>query len=435
MDTLPGESVSPTPQAMESTTNPPTPSMVEGGTTNPPTPASVMQVEPCVEPGGLSKAESTTMLCEPDGLEHGGGVTNPHMESELTVADLELVCDLFYLPSEHGLGAMDILTEFYWLKTNAGVMLTGASQATAQSSSETSVSVEVGKPEWVRRRAAFYQRALNIKRAFEKICIAPNRELVYSLYTYLWDMVGVVFMLLSYVDWLALGNFSPKYQQLIIGRHTWFSGIREAFQSGDHEPWVFRGGLTADLQRLMPVDSGNDLFLYQYPDTPTSQLYQIRPYRPTDEAACYSVALRTWNDGMDASLDFPSHPSLVGEKCIGSILSFCPGLAFVFENNMGQIVGYVIAAPNLKEYHQRVCHVWLPELRNKYPLIEPSEGELLTPCDLTVNSLHAEPGQLPSYIEDPDSWAICRLALVPSVTDASLARRSTMLLLACLRTS
>merc|ERR1719431_2424292 len=268
MDTLPGESVSPTPQAMESTTNPPTPSMVEGGTTNPPTPASVMQVEPCVEPGGLSKAESTTMLCEPDGLEHGGGVTNPHMESELTVADLELVCDLFYLPSEHGLGAMDILTEFYWLKTNAGGMLTGASQATAQSSSETSVSVEVGKPEWVRRRAAFYQRALNIKRAFEKICIAPNRELVYNLYTYLWDMVGVVFMLLSYVDWLTLGKFSPNYQQLIIGRHTWFSGIREAFQSGDHEPWVFRGGLTADLQRLMPVDSGNDLFLYQYPDTP-----------------------------------------------------------------------------------------------------------------------------------------------------------------------
>jgi protein O-GlcNAcase/histone acetyltransferase len=58
------------------------------------------------------------------------------------------------------------------------------------------------------------------------------------------------------------------------------AGIREAFLSGDHEPWVFRGGLTADLQRLMPVDSGNDLFLYQFPDQPTTNIYNIRSYRP-----------------------------------------------------------------------------------------------------------------------------------------------------------
>jgi protein O-GlcNAcase/histone acetyltransferase len=43
---------------------------------------------------------------------------------------------------------------------------------------------------------------------------------------------------------------------------------------------VFRGGLTADLQRLMPVDSGNDLFLYQFPDQPTNNIYNIRPFRP-----------------------------------------------------------------------------------------------------------------------------------------------------------
>jgi protein O-GlcNAcase/histone acetyltransferase len=60
----------------------------------------------------------------------------------------------------------------------------------------------------------------------------------------------------------------------------WYAGIREAFLSGDHEPWVFRGGLTADLQRLMPVDSGNDLFLYQFPDQPTNNIYNIRPFRP-----------------------------------------------------------------------------------------------------------------------------------------------------------
>merc|ERR1711864_52438 len=77
----------------------------------------------------------------------------------------------------------------------------------------------------------------------------------------------------------------------------------------------------------------------------------------------------------------------------------------------------------------------LSDTSSRLPTLRNITSELLTPCDLTINSLHGEPGQLPSYIEDPDSWAICRLALVPSVMDASLARRSTMLLLACLRTS
>ena len=295
--------------------------------------------------------------------------------------------------------------------------------------------VEVGRPEWVKRKEKFVDLVQDIRRAFEKICAAPNRELVYNLYTYLWDMVGVVFMLLSYIEWLAMGRFSPKYQQLIIGRHTWFSGIREAFQSGDHEPWVFRGGLTADLQRLIPVDSGNDLFLYQYPDTPTSQLYNIRPYREGDLEACHSVALQTWDDGMDASSDYTSHPTLVGEKSIGAFASFYPGLCFVFENNIGQIVGYIFSAPSIHELHQRVTNAWLPELRCKFPLVEPGEGELLTPCEAMINSLHTDPDPLPAFIDGPDSWALCRLAVLPSVSDASLSRRSTMLLLACLRTS
>jgi len=413
-------------QAMESTTNPPTPAMAGDmveGTTNPPTPASVMQVEGCLDGSGLSKAESTTMLCEVE--------DNP---GTLTVEEVELICDLFYLPCEHGPKAIEILTEFYWLKTHAGVMLSDCERVTSTTTSGEE-GAEVARPEWVKRKEKFVELVHDVRRAFEKICSAPNRELVYNLYTYLWDMVGVVFMLLSYIDWLSLGRFSPKYQQLIIGRHTWFSGIREAFQSGDHEPWVFRGGLTADLQRLMPVDSGNDLFLYQYPDTPTTQLYSIRPYRESDSDAVHNVALRTWDDGMDASADYASHPMLVGDKSVGPFITFYPGLCFVFENNLGDVVGYIFAAPNIHEFNQRVMNVWLPELRCKYPLVEPGEGELLTPCEAMINSIHTDPEPLPAFIDGPDSWAVCRLAVLPSVSDASLSRRSTMLLLACLRTS
>ena len=47
-----------------------------------------------VEQEGLSKAESTTMLCDT--------ASPPEDPSLLTAQELELVCELFYLPWEHG---------------------------------------------------------------------------------------------------------------------------------------------------------------------------------------------------------------------------------------------------------------------------------------------------------------------------------------------
>lgn len=38
---------------------------------------------------------------------------------ELTEEDLLLLCDLFYLPFEHGPLSVQYLTEFNWLKSNA----------------------------------------------------------------------------------------------------------------------------------------------------------------------------------------------------------------------------------------------------------------------------------------------------------------------------
>ena len=92
-----------------------------------------------------------------------------------------------------------------------------------------SVFTQVDQPEWRKRKEAFSELFANVKAVFKKICSSPNRELVYNLYTYIWDMVGVMSMLLSYVDWLALGHFSPQYKQLIVGRHTWFSGDSSFF--------------------------------------------------------------------------------------------------------------------------------------------------------------------------------------------------------------
>ena len=209
------------------TTAPSTPAMAaEMSDTNPPTPASVMQTEPeteSVTSNGMTKAESTTMLCDP---------SDPGV---MAVDELELLCDMFYLPWEHGPRAMQILSEFYWLKTHAGVMLAAPGQVYQAEEDEVD-QVQVERPDWLKRKEKFQAMAQELRRAFEKFCNSPNRELVYNLYTYLWDIVSVVLMLGSYVDWLSMGRFSNKYKQLVIGRHTWFSGIREAFCSGDHEP-------------------------------------------------------------------------------------------------------------------------------------------------------------------------------------------------------
>ena len=100
-----------------------------------------------------------------------------------------------------------------------------------------SVFTQVDRPEWRKRREAFSELFANVKALFKKICSSPNRELVYNLYTYIWDMVGVMSMLLSYVDWLALGHFSPQYKQLIVGRHTWFSGDLSFFLVSNAAKW------------------------------------------------------------------------------------------------------------------------------------------------------------------------------------------------------
>lgn len=43
------------------------------------------------------------------------------------------------------------------------------------------------------------------------------------------------------------------------------------------------------FQRLIPVDSGNDLFVYKAPEVPSSKIYTIRPYLASDENAVYSL--------------------------------------------------------------------------------------------------------------------------------------------------
>ena len=43
------------------------------------------------------------------------------------------------------------------------------------------------------------------------------------------------------------------------------------------------------------MDSGNDLFVYKAPEVPSSKIYSIRPYLPSDEEAVYAVCNQIHN--------------------------------------------------------------------------------------------------------------------------------------------
>lgn len=61
-------------------------------------------------------------------IEETPQIEEPKNENLLTPEDLALLCDLFYLPFEHGGQGLQLLQEFNWLKSNAQLVI-GANQA------------------------------------------------------------------------------------------------------------------------------------------------------------------------------------------------------------------------------------------------------------------------------------------------------------------
>ena len=68
------------------------------------------------------------------------------------------------------------------------------------------------------------------------------------------------------------------------------------------------------VQRLIPVDSPNELFAYAVPDLPGAKVYAVRPYRASDHKSVYNVCRMTCNDGGEISEVFKEFPDLLPEK-------------------------------------------------------------------------------------------------------------------------
>ncbi|XP_013103451.1 protein O-GlcNAcase [Stomoxys calcitrans] len=323
---------------------------------------NTMQVE-SVESSPISIAEMTE-------VEKSSMVES----SKINAHDLYLLCDLFYLPFEHGFRGYKLLNEFNWLKANAHVLLEG------KSAKGTPVNENPTKPEvaeWLQRAEYFSTLCKSVYQLLQKIAVCDNKEICHDLFAYVWDMHYALSLLDAFVKWLSMGHFPSNVFGYTQGSYTWFSkGWKEAFMSGDQEPWVFRGGLIADLQRLMPIDQGNDLFIYKLPDLPTTDYHTLRPYNAVDEATVNRVCTQGFlhlvaplsPEEKTIPIQFNvKYSDIIADCIIGPFLTLQPEFCIVAIDSTNTIVGYAAAALDFNVFSRNLHMCWIPEMKEKYP--------------------------------------------------------------------
>ncbi|XP_070541365.1 protein O-GlcNAcase-like isoform X2 [Ptychodera flava] len=333
------------------------------------------------------------------------GHTRHSQRPELpTYEDVELLVDLFYLPYQHGTKAVQMLEELHWLKVHAYHV------TEAKSSKEPTPEAV----EWADRACKFSDACKAVIGIYRRLVNIPNRSLLYDLYPYVCDIRGVASLIDSFVKWLGC---STKYKEL--------------FMSGDHEPWVFRGGLTAELQRMLPIDGATDLFSQRPPESVTSKVYTIRPYLRTDEASVYKICRLTCDDGSDGTDHFSDYPDLIGDKLIGGLVTLSPEYCFVLEDESG-VCGYLLATLDAKSYYKMYEMAWIPEMRSKYP--KPSSMENHTPAEEIILSFHEYKTYLPENVYKHHR-SLLKIDVLQTVEDKSVVKNMLACALAALKSN
>eukprot|EP00794_Sanderia_malayensis_P005325 gene5325-5994_t len=185
--------------------------------------------------------------------------------SHIDYSDLLLLADLFFLPYEHGEQAKRLISEFRWLKQHA---------PPPESANKKNKKTE----EWEKRASVYHEHCEAVLDLFVHLSQAPNQQLVQEIYPYIWDVKEVVMILNAFVKWL--GSKDKKCKK---GSHC----VPE-----DPEPWLFRGGIAEELERLLPIDGKSDMLSRKPPAVIAQEVYAIRPYLDADKVRqCVSSTL------------------------------------------------------------------------------------------------------------------------------------------------
>ena len=117
---------------------------------------------------------------------------NDNNDNKLTVEDISLMVDLFYLPFEHGVQGEWLLNEFHWLKSNSHVV---------QQNKINEEDPEV--IEWRTRAKKFDDMNQAVTRLYNRLSFIRNRCLHHEFYPYISDIKGVVSLLNTFVKQLG----------------------------------------------------------------------------------------------------------------------------------------------------------------------------------------------------------------------------------------
>ncbi|TGZ64242.1 hypothetical protein CRM22_006479 [Opisthorchis felineus] len=367
----------------------------------PSAPEAEMQVEPLMAPSPSGQPPLT------DALSDASGVST---SVDVTLEDLELFADLFYLPFAHGPAGMRLLELGHWLREHSHAC-----------------GLKIADPErdeWIKKLSEFVELVSSVSLLRDRIQRLPSRSIAYELAPYITEMHTVLGMVLDYFRWLETGVMATRSMCHLRRLLTWFSpGYRDMVTSGDQEPWTFRGGLITELQRILPLESAQDLFPApsravpgmntmppnpNWPDSSSSQFpgppfnplqhapptcllrhkrshsYVVRPYQPQDKPQVYALFRRLLfaRVGLSESALPPELHDLPGDRYLLHFLEHSPENCLVVEGppllsssqsstdgaEESRCVGFGLSTADAVAWARGRTQLFKEVLRQRYPL-------------------------------------------------------------------
>lgn len=146
--------------------------------------------------------------------------------------------------------------------------------------------------------------------------------------------------------------------------------------------------------------------------------HRIRPVRPDDIDAIYSICLRTSDAGQGGTA-LHDDPRLPGHVWAGPYVAHQPEHGFVLVDPADDPIGYVLGASDSRRFEAELERVWWPPLRQHYPLEvdRPSSADRST-----VRLIHHPPPQaVPAFVDDYPSHL--HIDLLPEAQGRGAGRR------------
>ncbi|KAJ0055853.1 hypothetical protein NL108_013803, partial [Boleophthalmus pectinirostris] len=335
----------------------------------------------------------------------------------LTESQVRLLVGLHYLPHEHGPAAQKLLQDLTWLKANCHTVSANGKKSAPQKMEE-----------WRGRACRFLSLCEDIADLHCSVVGGANRAVLYDLYPYVWDLRNTALVAKAFICWLD-GRVMSDSSALGSWRNCfhWCGQSTGGDQTGvESEPWVFKGGVSGEVQMLLPVGGSTELFTHP-PLFPTSRLYNIRPYHSKDKVELYRM-VRQLHLRTQASQESSAHPDLIGDRCLGACLALCPEYSFILEDELG-VCGCVLGVLDVRSFSKRCQASWYPAMRDKYP---PRAGCQLANAQDLVERMQEDQGEYPDSLlyHFPSQL---RLDALPELVDVSVSRTLLTALLTALK--